>query len=372
MLMLVPGRGMFLPKLCERSPEAAAYIFNLVGKINGVNLEKNTGSVFIPADPRLLELLASWGKGFLCADEQVRAWYRSEIRAEAMRARLILAESHPLSHPRATDLFPFQTVGASFIAQNQRVLLADDCGLGKTVQIVVGVEENGPPEDVLVLCPNSVKYWWQTEQRGWTAFPNSPAVVFESKTRRTQQQEFGGGWAIVNYEQFRSDEWYWKRHWKWLIIDEAHNLKNRKTQLFDKIKRTSFEGIILATGTPMGNDPSELWALLHLLYPEKYTSYWRFYELYVDYTEDFWGSRHVTGARNPKLLRRDLASRMIQRRREAVLHELPERTEQEIPLVMLPKQEAYYRSVVLKMLLTLDDGTELRVRNTMSKIMRLR
>jgi hypothetical protein len=53
------------------------------------------------------------------------------------------------------------------------------------------------------------------------------------------------------------------------------------------------------------NTPDELWSILHWLFPDEYTSFWDFYETYVDYTEGYFG-KVITGVRNPDALRFEL------------------------------------------------------------------
>jgi hypothetical protein len=71
------------------------------------------------------------------------------------------------------------------------------------------------------------------------------------------------------------------------------------------------------------NTPDELWSILHWLFPDEYTSYWDFYETYVDYTEGYFG-KVITGVRNPDALRFELHERLVRRTKDQVL-DLPTR-----------------------------------------------
>lgn len=95
--------------------------------------------------------------------------------------------------------------------------------------------------------------------------------------------------------------------------------------------------------------------------PKRYTSYWRFFELYVDYAEDEWtGTRTITGIRNSDLLRRELAPRMAMRKKADVGLGLPPKEHQEIPLTMEEKQLRLYVQMVKESRLSLlaDDEDE--------------
>jgi SNF2 family DNA or RNA helicase len=128
----------------------------------------------------------------------------------------------------------------------------------------------------------------------------------------------------------------------------------------------------LLTGTPTGNHVGEIWALLHLLHPGRYTSYWRFFEMYVEYYQDYFGARKILGVRNPELLRRELSTRMIQRKKEEVAPELPEKIKQTIPLKMTKPQKRTYDRMATEAALLMMSGELLEAPNQMAVLMRLR
>jgi hypothetical protein len=78
------------------------------------------------------------------------------------------------------------------------------------------------------------------------------------------------------------------------------------------------------------NSPDELWSPLHWLFPKEYTSYWRFYETYVDYTEGYFG-KVITGVRNPDALRFELQGRLYPAHQGQVL-DLPEKQRIIVPV----------------------------------------
>jgi hypothetical protein len=86
--------------------------------------------------------------------------------------------------------------------------------------------------------------------------------------------------------------------------------------------------------------PDELWSPLHWLFPKEYTSYWRFFETYVDYTEGYFG-KVITGVRNPDALRFELQGRLYRRTKAQVL-DLPEKQRIVVPVDMGAKQRKLY------------------------------
>lgn len=63
-----------------------------------------------------------------------------------------------------------------------------------------------------------------------------------------------------------------KIQWKYLVIDEAHRIKNEKSKLSEIIREFETKNRLLLTGTPLQNNLHELWALLNFLLPDVFNS----------------------------------------------------------------------------------------------------
>jgi len=126
------------------------------------------------------------------------------------------------------------------------------------------------------------------------------------------------------------------------------------------------------TGTPFGNNPAEIWTLLNLIDPQKYSSYWRFYAMYVLYIGTIGEGTIPVGVRNVSLLRRDLLSRMIQRRKSDVYKQLPPKIIRKQHLDMETEQVKHYTKMAEECLLELTSGETLRALLPVSKLLRLR
>lgn len=63
-----------------------------------------------------------------------------------------------------------------------------------------------------------------------------------------------------------------KIHWKYLVIDEAHRIKNEKSKLSEILREFETKNRLLLTGTPLQNNLHELWALLNFLLPDVFNS----------------------------------------------------------------------------------------------------
>jgi SNF2 family DNA or RNA helicase len=139
--------------------------------------------------------------------------------------------------------------------------------------------------------------------------------------------------------------------WLAAVADEAHRAKNRRASQTKGLHRVNAELKLAQTGTPIMNTPDELWSLLHWLFPNEYTSYWNFYETYVDYTEGYFG-KVITGVRNPDALRFELRDRLVRRTKADVL-DLPEKTRVYVPVYLTGAERKFYDEVVTQVWLDL-------------------
>lgn len=361
--VMVPARGM--PRLIITGPEAkkAHKALELV-----LGVEWRGDHLVLPAEPRLFELLQSFGAQ---PDSSAQTWYEQTTKPEIARMQWLAQEDCESRHPAGPLLFPFQRVGAEFIARTGSTLLCDETGLGKTLTTIVGVESSPQHGRVLVVCLNTLKLWWKTEYYRWSV-EQLPVTVLESPTRDAQMAMFTTGWLIVNYKQLLIVPRLRKFDWDWIVFDEGHTLCNRRTQTYEAAEALSCRSRLVVTATPYGNNPAEVWALLHLIAPGRYGSYWRFYELYVRYQENYFGGREILGVKNEGLLRRGLAPVMIRRRKIDVYPQLPEKVYQTIPLRMEEAQAKIYRTAAKEMYIQLPEDEVLEIRSTIAKITRLR
>ena len=184
-------------------------------------------------------------------------------------------------------LRPYQLEGLNWLLfswYNRRsVLLADEMGLGKTVQSVAVLDHIWRHEGIrgpfLVVAPLSTLGHWQREFEGWTAM--NTVVYHGPNDSRDVIREFEFWFAnenqndtplckfhtlITSYELIKADLQILKRiPWRYMVIDEAHRLKNRDSALANDLRTLEVEHMHLLSGTPLQNNTTELWALLSFL-----------------------------------------------------------------------------------------------------------
>ena len=110
--------------------------------------------------------------------------------------------------------------------------------------------------------------------------------------------------------------------WRFLIIDEAHRIKNERAQLSKTVRLLKTENRLLVTGTPLQNNLHELWALLNFLLPDVFASAERFDELFNLQSSDRDKTQMLV-----EQLHRLLRPFMIRRLKADVEKDLPRKTE---------------------------------------------
>lgn len=163
------------------------------------------------------------------------------------------------------------------------------------------------------------------------------------------------------------------KHWDLVIIDEAHRIKNPDAQWTRNIKKIRSQFKHAMTGTGFINDPSEIWSLLNWLYPEVYTSYWKFREKYC-LEEERGGYRKIIGI-DPRHEDefKDLIRRVgVRRTMSECFPNIKKPIESTVKVELNGIQEKMYDEIKMD-LMTLDAmGTPLHSPNVLSMLNRLR
>ncbi|KAF3491760.1 chromatin remodelling complex ATPase chain ISW1 [Arthroderma uncinatum] len=156
-------------------------------------------------------------------------------------------------------------------------ILADEMGLGKTLQTIsfLGYLRHicGISGPHLVAVPKSTLDNWKREFGRWT--PDVNVLVLQgAKDERHQlinerliDEKFDV--CITSYEMILREKSHLKKFaWEYIIIDEAHRIKNEESSLSQIIRVFKSRNRLLITGTPLQNNLHELWALLNFLLPD--------------------------------------------------------------------------------------------------------
>jgi SWI/SNF-related matrix-associated actin-dependent regulator of chromatin subfamily A member 5 len=154
-------------------------------------------------------------------------------------------------------------------------------GLGKTLQTIslLGYLKNfknmaGPH---IVIVPKSTLQNWVNEFNRWCPSLKAVCLIGDQETRNAFIRDvmMPGDWdvCVTSYEMcIREKSVFKKFTWKYLVIDEAHRIKNEKSKLSEILREFKTNNRLLLTGTPLQNNLHELWALLNFLLPDVFNN----------------------------------------------------------------------------------------------------
>ena len=199
-------------------------------------------------------------------------------------------ECRRLTPEQARGLLDYQVKDVERMLCVRHVLNDNPMGLGKTIEAIVAMKVLGV-KNALIVVPKSVMLQWQDQIAVWW-----PEMAERVKVLPTKVAE--DGISILNYERLLNEATLLKlRGFRWdvLICDEAHRIKNAKSQRTKAVKSIPANRRWALTGTPILNKPDDLWSLLHYL-DVRYSgiSYWSFVDKFCNVIEGHWG-RKIAG-----------------------------------------------------------------------------
>lgn len=201
----------------------------------------------------------------------------------------------------------------------------------------------------LLLCPASLVVNWQDEIHRFTKL-QAVAVMGTLKKRKDLYQS---KWdvLVLSKDTAKQDvDLLTHLEYAVMVVDEAHFLRNIKTQQSQAVYRIGSRATYryALTGTPATNAPQDVFGILKFLEPAKYPSYWQFVERYFTVEEGRFG-RQIGQYRSParqKEFQEIVEAISTQRKRKDVMEWLPDTTFQTVRLEMDTKQRKAYQEML--------------------------
>jgi SWI/SNF-related matrix-associated actin-dependent regulator of chromatin subfamily A-like protein 1 len=236
---------------------------------------------------------------------------------------MILMTSIP--SPAGLSYFPFQAEGIYFALSRPGTLLADEMGVGKTVQAVGVINADPTIGKVLIVCPASMRIPWRRELERWLVRPLNVGVVGVDRLNG-EELFLHSQVVIINYDRLHNFKALLQScQWDLAILDECHYCKSPEARRTKAAIGIQARRRMALSGTPLQNRPAELLPMLTWLDPIHWPkSGWHDYALC--YCRAFWNgfAWDTTGASNlPELASRLRETVMIRRTKSEVLPELP-------------------------------------------------
>lgn len=267
------------------------------------------------------------------AAKKLSAYQREVDLSRATTSNLVIPA------PEGMEYLPFQKAGIEYAAPRKHTLIADEQGLGKTIQAIGVINAVPAIKNILIVCPAGLVLNWGRELQRWVV--GKLSGDFASSTTLPNSNI-----VIANYEiMHKLKDKVMARDWDLHIYDESHYMKNpdalrtkavlghEDTREAKNCRPIEAKKKIWMTGTPILNRPVELWPMLRVADPENLgCSFWLFAKKFCGAEDSTWG-RTFDGASNLDILQDRLrSSLMIRRLKRDVLSELPPKRRQIIAI----------------------------------------
>jgi superfamily II DNA or RNA helicase len=251
-------------------------------------------------------------------------WYRLRERLAHLGLAQGFDELLCLPDLRGIDTLHYQVETARKVLKqfHGRVLLADEVGLGKTIEAGIVLKEylvRGMVESVLVLAPPSLVGQWREELQ--TKFDLSCLTTHDPLLRADPDRFWNEQRLIASIAMARRaehSERLFKRTFDLVIVDEAHHLRDRASQGYKLVDKLKKRFLLLLSATPVQNDLTELYNILTLLKPGIFKT-----------LKEFRAAHVINGKprqpANPERLRELMRDAMIRNTRAVVALTLPAR-----------------------------------------------
>lgn len=253
-------------------------------------------------------------------------------------------------------------------------ILADEMGLGKTLQTIALLgylkHYRNIPGPHMVLVPKSTLHNWMNEFKRWVPSLRVICFVGDKDVRAAfiRDEMMPGEWdvCVTSYEMVIKEKSVFKKfHWRYLVIDEAHRIKNEKSKLSEIVREFKSTNRLLLTGTPLQNNLHELWALLNFLLPDVFNS--------ADDFDSWFDTKNCLG--DQKLVERlhaVLKPFLLRRIKTDVEKSLPPKKEIKIYLGLSKMQREWYTKILMKDIDVLNSSGKMDKMRLLNILMQLR
>ncbi len=245
-------------------------------------------------------------------------------------------------------LYPYQKEGIRFAFERGRAIIADEMGLGKTIQAIGTAEmlrREGLAEQVLIVCPTSLKYQWQREierfvhDEGYSAEHPLTLVIEGNPLRRKEQYASDVPYKIVSYNCMMNDvKLQGSLTTEVLIMDEVQRLKNWNTKISIAARKVRSEYAVILSGTPLENKLEELYSVMEFADSYCLGPFWQFR---ADCIVTDSGGKTV-GYKNLNAVGETARQCLIRRTKKQVALQMPKRQDQNLCVPMTEEQRALH------------------------------
>ncbi|CBY21921.1 unnamed protein product [Oikopleura dioica] len=263
---------------------------------------------------------------------------------------LTLGENHvktPIPSLMKGKLRDYQHIGLDWLVSLKNY---SETTISLLAHLAVNQGQWGPH---LVVVPTSVLLNWDLEFKKW--FPGFKVIAYYGSQKERKEKRCG--WSrenmfhcvITSYNLVIQDQRMFKRKdWNYLILDEAHNIKNWMSQRWQTLLGFKSEHRLLLTGTPLQNDLLELWALLHFLMPNLFESRKGFSEWFHRPIGDMVEGSVEYNKKLVERLHKVLRPFLLRRLKSEVEKQMPKKYEHVVYCHLSKRQRALYEDYICR------------------------
>lgn len=318
-------------------------------------------------------------------------------REQVERVNPAMAVRELLDAPGDPDLYPHQRADVAFLLAAKQALLGNEPGVGKTASAVRAAmalyRAGNSPFPILVVTPNSVKRTWRREfQRWWPGL--TVTIISGTALQRRKALATPSHVFVINWESLRAhsrlapfgsvalarcracggedesvstakcevhERELNKIDFGLVIADEVHRAKDAQSKQTRALWAATGDAPYRygLTGTPIANDASELWPVLHWMSPQEWPTKTEWLERNVDIMFNAWGGRVISGIK-PAQEREFFSSfhpRFRRMLKAAVLKDLPPIVPERRDVELNTKQLKAYNQMRDELLADVEGGT---------------
>ena len=316
-------------------------IYAMMRSFNSFDAYRNDENKFLVKTYRagLVQELQTRGFELVLSDEFKKFW--SQISSFSTEEDLTLPKGVN------AELREYQMKGFSWLwfmyKYGLNGILADDMGLGKTLQalsLIQKAKEEDGSMPVLVVCPTSVVFNWESEIQKFT--PELTCLKLAGVDRKNLFDKIPEyDIVITSYALIRRDiEALKDIKFRYVILDESQNIKNAMSQTAQSVKMLNADHKLALSGTPIENRLEELWSVFDFLMPGFLFNVAEFNFRYVNPIME------RQDKTVEKRLKMQIYPFILRRMKRDVAKDLPDKVENIAYCEMTPEQKDFYLDVL--------------------------
>ncbi len=289
---------------------------------------------------------------------KIRPEVLAKIKKEKEKNALLELKKHTPLNFESLDLnlYPYQKEGIEFIVFNKGAILADEVGLGKTIQAIVAAhfkKELFNLQSVLIVCPNSLVQHWENEIKKTGI---SKYNLIEKEADFYQKTD---DFKIISFTNFTKFATAFKNYSPdILIIDEAQKISNFNSDLVRIIKQVQRRHLLIITDSQPENHLMQFYTMVGLIDNTVLTPLWEF-----SYQHCLFDSQvldKVIGYYNQDHIAKKIQSILIRRAKNEVFNQLQKINRLLVPINLNQRQQKRQQQQISEALFLLNKKLKTR------------